>query len=39
MSDGVSLTIDGTTILASDATVDMRAGEIKLNGDVRLKIR
>ena len=39
MSEGVSLTIDGTTIVANEATVDVRAGEIKLNGDVRLKIR
>jgi lipopolysaccharide assembly outer membrane protein LptD (OstA) len=39
MSGGVRFKVDGTEISADEASLDFRAGEIRLRGDVRLKFR
>src|SRR5688572_29157346 len=39
LSGGVRLTIDGTVVTADDATVDVRAREVRLGGNVRLELR
>ena len=39
LSGGVTLTIDDTVVTADEATIDMRAREVRLGGDVRLKLQ
>jgi lipopolysaccharide assembly outer membrane protein LptD (OstA) len=39
MSGGVRFRVDGTEINADEATLDISAEEIRLRGDVRLKLR
>lgn len=39
MSGGVHFKVDGTEVSAHEASLDLQAGEIRLRGDVRLRIR
>jgi lipopolysaccharide assembly outer membrane protein LptD (OstA) len=39
MSGGVRFKVDGTEVTADEVTLDFRAGELRLRGDVRLKFR
>ena len=39
MSGGVRIKINGVEIAADEATMDIRAGEMRLRGDVRVMLR
>jgi hypothetical protein len=39
LSGGVQFRVGGMVMIADEASLDFRAGEIRLRGDVRLKIR
>ena len=39
MSGGVQFKVNGTLVTADGASVDIMAGEVRLRGDVRVKLR